>query len=398
MEQIITSPLENDMYKFSMGQCIHNQFAEDTVEWRFKFRNWQELGKVTSDMVAEIRRQIDAYCKLSFSEEDLAYLKTIPWIKPAYIDFLRLWHPRREEILVNEDGVDDCGLRITTKGSWLNTSMYEVPILAIVSEVFINMHPDFRELRLKALSETVKLSNYVLNTPIGVFSEFGMRRRFSAEVQAQMVELLALSQEKNKFVGTSNVLLAKKFGIKPVGTMAHEFIMCVGQGHHEFNPAYSNKFMMEAWEKEYGIKNGIALTDTLGTDLFLKDFDEKHATLFSGVRHDSGDPYMWGAKMIDHYNKLGIDSTTKTLLFSDSLDFDRANSLNKFFGSRAKVAFGIGTFLANPSPIKLNAVMKVVKCNGAPVAKLSDTPGKGMCEDDGYVKYLQRAIDWRLTH
>jgi nicotinate phosphoribosyltransferase len=400
MNQIINSPLENDMYKFSMGQAIHNQFPSDTVEWRFRFRNWRDLGKVTGDMVSEIRRQIDAYCGLRFSEEDLDYLRSIPWIKPAYVDFLRLWHPRREEILVNEDGVDDCGLRITTKGSWLNTSMYEVPLLAIVSEVYLYMRDPagYNGIKAKALVEAAKIADESANDPIGTFSEFGMRRRFSAELQDHVVAMLTANREKSGFVGTSNVYLAKKYGIKPVGTMAHEFIMCVGQGHHEFNPAYSNKFMMEAWEKEYGIKNGIALTDTLGTALFLRDFDERHATLFSGVRHDSGDPYWWGSEMLDHYKKLGIDATQKTLLFSDSLDFERARKLNAFFRSRAKVAFGIGTFLANPSDIKLNAVMKVVKCNGGPVAKLSDNPSKGMCEDAEYVKYLRRAIDWRLEN
>lgn len=400
MNQIITSPLENDMYKFSMGQCIHNRFPEDTVEWRLRFRNWKELGPVTGDMVSEIRRQIDAYCELRFSEEELDYLRSIPWIKPAYVDFLRLWRPRRDEILVNEDGVDESGLRITTRGSWLNTSMYEVPVLAIVSEVYLAMRDPggYEKLKAQTLLDMSKVAEAAWREPVGTFSEFGMRRRFSKDVQDQMVAMLALGRKTNGFVGTSNVFLARKHGVRPVGTMAHEFIMCVGQGHHELNPTYSNRFMMEAWEAEYGIKNGIALTDTLGTDLFLRDFDERHATLFSGVRHDSGDPYEWGEKMLGHYAKLGIDARTKTLLFSDSLDFDAARRLRKAFEGRAKVAFGIGTYLANPSPVKLNIVMKVVKCNGGPVAKLSDTPGKGMCEDEAYVSYLKRAIDWRLAH
>lgn len=400
MDQIITSLLENDMYKFSMGQCIHNRFPEDTVTWRFRFRNWKELGPVTGDMVAEMRRQADAYCSLSFTEEELGYLRSIPWMKPAYVDFLRLWHPRRSEIFINEDGVDECGLRISAKGSWLNTSMYEVPLLAIVSEVYLRMRDPggYPELRTKAMLEGTRIAESAWHDRVGVFSEFGMRRRFSKDLQDHMVATLSLGKRSNGFVGTSNVALAKKYGVTPVGTMAHEFVMCAGQGQHHLNPAYSNRFMMEAWEAEYGIKNGIALTDTLGTELFLRDFDERHATLFSGVRHDSGDPYEWGTKILKHYESLGIDPRTKTLLFSDSLDFTRARKLRSFFGSRAKVAFGIGTFLANPSPVKLNIVMKVVECNGSPVAKLSDTPGKGMCEDEDYVNYLKRAIGWRLAH
>ena len=199
MEQIITSPLENDMYKFSMGQCIYHKFPEDTVEWRFKFRNWKELGKVTPEMVAEIRKQVDAYCTLKFSEEELNYLKSIPWIKPSYVDFLRLWHPNRNEIFINEDGVDECGLRITTKGSWLNTSMYEVPLLAIVSEVYLAMRDPsgYNELKTKALLELMSISDAAWHKPIGIFSEFGMRRRFSKDVQDQMVSMLAMTSKSS---------------------------------------------------------------------------------------------------------------------------------------------------------------------------------------------------------
>ena len=174
----------------------------------------------------------------------------------------------------------------------------------------------------------------------------------------------------SNFVGTSNVYLAKKYHLLPVGTMAHEWIMCVGQGNHKHNPAYSNWYSMDAWVKEYGILNGTALTDAITTDCFLKDFQLTYATLFSGVRHDSGDPYEWGDKMIEHYQSLGIDPTTKTLLFSDSLDFERASQLNQYFKGRAKVAFGIGTYLSNDtnvSPLKYPTSHE----NGSPLTALS---------------------------
>ena len=179
--------------------------------------------------------------------------------------------------------------------------------------------------------------------------------------------------------------------------MAHEWIMCTGQGNHKHNPAYSNWYALDAWVKEYGILNGIALTDTITTDCFLRDFQLTYATLFSGVRHDSGDPYEWGDKMIAHYNSLGINPRTKTLLFSDSLDFERATALYDYFKDKAKVAFGIGTFISNDTDEEaLNIVMKTTKCNGMDVAKISDTPGKEMCKNADYVDYLTRCIRWRL--
>ena len=248
--------------------------------------------------------------------------------------------------------------------------------------------------RLEQKVQALNNFQYRLST----FSEFGLRRRLSGEAQELVVQKLAnpsnIFCKDTHFVGTSNVYLAKKFNLKPIGTMAHEFIMCVGQGNHKHNPAYSNWFMMDSWVKEYGILNGIALTDTITTDCFLKDFQLTFATLFSGVRHDSGDPFEWGEKMISHYQSLGIDPKTKTLLFSDSLNFEKANDLYLRFKNRINIAFGIGTYLSNDTCVKpLNIVMKVTRCNGQDVAKISDTSGKGMCKNPEYVEYLQRCMD-----
>lgn len=390
---MIHSLLENDMYKFSMGQCIYNNFSSYTTTWRFKFRNWEKLGKVTPEMLTEIREQVDDYCSLRFYGCELDYLRSIPWMKPAYVDFLRLWHPSSDEIEIT--GNDPSGLSITVQGSWLNTSMYEVPILAIVSEVYCKHKHKHQQSNPNSDPITdgtfLDVVNRLSSSNIK-FSEFGLRRRYSDDVQNDMIREL---RRIPGFLGTSNVYLAKLHGVTPMGTMAHEFIMCAGQGNPSWNPAYSNKAMMEAWTKEYGVDNGIALTDTIGTDMFLRDFDKKFATLFSGVRHDSGNPIEWGDKMIKHYESLGIDPMTKTLLFSDSLTAESAALIAQTFEDRAKTAFGIGTFISNPSPIKLNIVMKVVECNGLPVAKLSDVPGKGMCEDQEYIKYLNDAIEWR---
>lgn len=401
LNPIITSLLETDLYKFSMGQVIYHQFPSYETTWTFRCRNKDVM--FTPEMVQEIKDQIKAYCQLHFTEDELAYLANIKWFKRSYIDFLRLWHPRYEDFEISADA--PCGLSIETKGTWLNTSMYEIPTLAIVNEVYFRMTYDYNTLYLSFMRRLTDKYNCVNNNEwyLGAFSEFGLRRRLSAEAQATAVKLFSNLKKnpncKSHFVGTSNVYLAKKFNITPVGTMAHEYIMCVGQGNHKHNPAYSNYFALEAWVKEYGVLNGTALTDTITTDCFLKDFDLTFATLFSGVRHDSGDPIEWGEKIIKHYENLGIDPKTKTLLFSDSLNFEKADKIAKHFDGRVKVAFGIGTYIANDTMAPaLNIVMKTTACNNQDVAKISDVEGKGMCKNPEYVDYLKRAINWRLTN
>lgn len=398
LKQIITSLLETDAYKLSMGQAIYHQFSGYKTTWTFKCRN--EDVFFTPEMVQEIREQIQAYCDLRFTEDELAYIDNILWIKGSYVDFLRLWKPRFEDFTITEDA--ECGLFIETKGTWLNTSMYEIPTLAIVNEVYFRMAYDY-DILLADFERRLDNKMAVLyddTYDIGTFSEFGLRRRLSAEAQEMVVSKLKDAYiGGSKFVGTSNVYLAKKYNVVPVGTMAHEWIMCVGQGNHKHNPAYSNYYALEAWVKEYGVLNGIALTDTITTDCFSKDFQLTFATLFSGVRHDSGNPFIWGEKMIKHYQSLNIDPKTKTLLFSDSLDIEIAHAINNYFKDKAKVAFGIGTYLSNDTfAPALNIVMKVTACNGQPVAKISDVEGKGMCPDLDYVNYLKRCIQWRMTH
>ena len=397
LEPIIDSLLEQDLYKFSMGQAIYHQFSDYKTTWAFKCRD--EDIYFTKEMVNEIKEQIQHYCSLYFKDDELNYLDSIKWLKGSYIDFLKMWHPSYEDFLITND--DKCGLKIETYGTWLNTSMYEVPTLAIVSEVYFRMKYDYKYL-LDSYKE--KLNNKINKLKDGtydfLFSEFGLRRRLSKEAQELLIQELSNNDYlKATFVGTSNVYLAKKYHLLPVGTMAHEWIMCVGQGNHKHNPAYSNWYALDAWVKEYGILNGIALTDTIGTCCFLNDFKLTYATLFSGVRQDSDDPYLWGEEMINHYQSLGINPLSKTLLFSDSLDFERAQALNDRFKERIKVAFGIGTYLTKDSDIKaLNIVMKPIRCNGTDVVKISDSEGKLNGKSAEYLDYLNRCIAWRLNN
>ncbi len=398
MHRIITSLLETDTYKFSMGQAIYHGFSDYKTTWSFKCRNTDV--HFSHEMVEEIKRQIKLYCSLRFTEDELEFLNGIKWIKGSYVDFLRLWEPRYEDFEISEDS--PCGLSIEAKGTWLNTSMYEIPTLAIVSEVYFRSTYDYEKLfesfkdRLKEKIQGLESGLY----SIGNFSEFGLRRRLSAEAEELAVtELANHKYESSTFVGTSNVYLAKKYHLKVVGTMAHEWVMCVGQGNHKHNPAYSNWYALDRWVNEYGVLNGTALTDTITTDCFLRDFRLTYATLFSGVRHDSGGPFIWADKMIDNYNTLGIDPKTKTLLFSDSLNFEKATLINKKYRDKIKTAFGIGTFISNDTDVQpLNIVMKTTACNGMDVAKISDVNGKSMCKNPDYIDYLMRCINYRMQH
>lgn len=406
LNQIARSLLEQDSYKFSMGQAIFHQFIDYETEWTFKCRNKDVF--FTPEMVEEIREQISAYCSLRFTEEELSFLGEVKWMKKDYIDYLRFWHPRFEEFTITTDA--ECGLAIETHGTWFNTSMYEMPVLYIVNEVYFRMAYNYDELFAEYKRQLLEKYDSLVSQKYYVsrFSGFGLRRRLSAEAEDLFTEVFSHLNDKpgvsSRLVGVSNVYEAYKHGLTRTGTMAHEWIMCAGQGNSMYNPAYCNWFALDAWIKEYGILNGIALTDTIGTDTFLKDFRQTFATLFSGVRHDSGDPIEWGEKMIAHYKSLGIDPATKTLLFSDGLNFEKADSIFRHFQGRTMVSFGIGTDLTNINEFTmkdgrvaapLNIVMKVTKCNGHDVAKLSDAPGKEMCKNPAYVELLKTLISMR---
>ena len=418
LEPIIDSLLVTDAYKLSMAQTVFHHFNKDKVVWSFKCRNGDV--RFTPEMVQEIREQVDHYCSLRFAEDELEWLaEAMPWIKEDFIDYLRFWHPRRSEIFINEgniQGYNDCGLAIECRGTELNTSPYEIAILAIVNEVYFSFKYGAGAFETEFIENTIEKfgkvfipadasaapdsAEYAETHPydIGTFSEFGLRRRYSAKMQDWLVKYVT-DKKIPGFVGTSNVYLARKYGVRPVGTMAHEMFQLL-QGHREYNPAYVNMLVMKAWVKEYMTDNGIALTDCVGTDCFLLDFNKTYATLFSGVRHDSGDPFEWGEKILSHYAKLGIDPSSKTLLFSDSLDFAKAAEIKRRFDGRCGVAFGIGTYLSNPltSVRPLNIVCKLTEVNGSAVAKLSDCDGKSMCKDSRYVDYLRRCVEWRISH
>ena len=390
LSPVIVSLLDTDLYKFNMNMVMFHKHTNLNGTYLFKCRN--KGVTFTPEMIDEINAQIDHLCTLRFSDEELDYLNSISFIKSDYVEFLRLWHPIRKYVTCY--GNSDGSLYIEVSGPLFSVMQFEIYLLEIVNEVYFRMKYNYLDL-LDSAKE--KLSNKVQafadNKYNFKFAEFGCRRRLSREWQDYVVgELL-----KTGFcVGTSNVYLAMKYGCKPIGTYAHEYVQMY-QGIPGVTLAYTNKMAMDEWFEEFQGDNGTALTDTLGTDLFLMDFNKLQANCYSGVRHDSGDPIAWGEKIISHYEKLGIDAKTKTLLFIDSLDFDKAQDIYNHFCDKTNVSFGIGTYLSNDTKVDpLNIVIKLQYVNGHPVAKLSDVPGKTMCQNDDYITYLRGAVDYRL--
>ena len=391
LDPIIISLLDIDLYKFNMNQVIFHKHTDLCGEYYFKCRNQNVV--FTEEMVEEINFQIDHLCNLKFFADELDYLRSIRFIKNDFVEYLRLWRPLRDYV---EVALDDNGqLSIVVRGPLFSATLFEIYLLEIVNEVYFRMKYDYDVLRKSAeerLDEKIRAFNEGVYT--FKFAEFGCRRRLSREWEDVVVRRFV--KETGNCVGTSNVYLAKKYGIIPIGTFAHEFVQMY-QGIDSIPLAYTNHYAMNDWYDEYNGDNGTALTDTLTTDLFLLDFNRAMVNNYSGVRHDSGDPYVWGNKIIEHYKKYGVDPKTKTLLFSDNLKFDKAQELYDYFCDKAKVSFGIGTFCTNDTCEEpLNIVIKLQYVNGRPVAKLSDTPSKAMCSDGDYLAYLKSSVDFRI--
>ena len=392
LDPIIISLLDTDLYKFNMKQVIFHKHTDLCGEYYFKCRN--EDVVFTGEMVEEINCQLDHLCSLKFQKDELEYLRSIRFIKNDFVEYLRLWRPLRDyvDVSLEENGK----LSIVVKGPLFSAMLFEIYLLEIVNEVYFRLKYDYDELRKSAEERLdAKIKSFNDGTYTFKFAEFGCRRRLSREWEDVVIKRFI--KETNNCVGTSNVYLAKKYGITPVGTFAHEFVQMY-QGIDWIPLAYTNQYAMNDWYDEYKGDNGTALTDTLTTDLFLLDFNRAMANNYSGVRHDSGDPYEWGNKMIEHYKKYRIDPKHKQLLFSDNLNFDRAQQLYDYFKDKVKVAFGIGTFCTNDTCVEpLNIVIKLQYVNGRPVAKLSDNPSKSMCRDGDYLEYLKRSVDFRIN-
>lgn len=386
-KQIITSLLDTDLYKLTMMQVAFHRYPGTVVEHEFHCRNKDvDLGVIYT----QVQEQIDALCNLQFTQTELDYLRRrLTFLKRDFIDFLGIFRFDPRQITVRKV---DGGLEIKTYGPWWQTILYEIYVLSIVNELYFDyLTKDYTDRERYDMFEEghrrlVDKIELVRDVDGFIFTDFGTRRRFSKEWQMEVVQHCK-REIPNRLFGTSNLYIARELDITPIGTMAHEYLQAFQAFDNQL--VESQKSALEAWVQEYRGDLGVALTDVIGVDAFLKDFDLYFAKLFDGVRHDSGDPVVWGEKFIEHYKKLKIDPKSKLLVFSDGLNFPKALDLYNHFEGRINTSFGIGTNLTNDLGLTpLNIVMKMVSCNGKPVAKISDSPGKGMCKDQQFVEYL----------
>ena len=391
--RIIQSLMDTDYYKLTMMQAVLHHYPNAEVEWAFRSRSEEDL----SPYLDAIREQMEALAELRFEPAELAFLENIPYMQPDFIRFLGLFRfdPRyvRVELEAGE-------LVVYLRGPWLHVILFEVPLLAIISEVrnrvrYPHVTLEQAEARLDEKLEWLRAEASDQELAGFNLADFGTRRRFSFAVQARVVERLKTEFPGN-FVGTSNLHLAHKLQLKPMGTMAHEWIMA----HQQLGPRLidSQSAALDCWAREYRGALGIAITDCITMDAFTADFDLYLAKLFDGLRHDSGDPIEWAEKAIAHYRRLGIDPMTRQLVFSDGLDFPKALGIYRALAGRSNTSYGIGTQLTCdiPGVEPTNMVIKMTSCNGQPVAKISDSPGKTMCRDEAFVAYLKHVLS--VTH
>jgi len=385
---IIQSLLDTDLYKFTMMQVVLHHFPGAQVEYKFKCRT---PGVDLLPHLEDMKSGFANLCKLRFRDDELAYLRGLRFMKSDFVDFLGLFK-FNEKYLSAGYGEKPGEIDITIRGPWLHTILYEIPVLAIVSEVYFRRtqpRPNLDEgrRRLGAKIDLVRKVEPSLELRI---SDFGTRRRFSGAWQEEVLQTLK-REVPEYFAGTSNVHFAMRNNLTPLGTMAHEYMQaCQALGPRLRD---SQVFAFDKWAQEYRGDLGIALTDTYGFNAFLRDFDMYFCKLFDGVRHDSADPFDWGERMIEHYRRNRVDPKSKQLIFSDQLSFPLAIEIARRFQGRARISFGIGTNLTNDLGYEpINIVLKMTECNGQPVAKVSDAPGKTISKDAGYLSYLRQVF------
>jgi nicotinate phosphoribosyltransferase len=374
MEPIIKSLLDNDLYKFSMQNAVLKLFPTAKVQYSFILRsevNFPEnFGKL-------LRNEINKMETLRLTKEEKEFFATkCKYIDPSYFDFLEGYHYDSSEVGVIQTGTE---LQLNIEGYWYHTILWEVPLLALISELFFKMTGE----KIKKESERREINEKkaaIFNYSTVKVADFGTRRRYSFDIQKEMVETLSSRMSKGLFVGTSNVYLAFLYNLTPIGTEAHEWFMFHAA---KYGFQMANELGLKHWADVYNGSLGTALCDTFTTEAFLNAFNMKYAKLYDGVRQDSGDVYEFAEKMIAHYKKLGIDPLSKTIVFSDSLDPQKACEINNWCNGKIKCSFGIGTNLSNDvgvTPLNMVIKMSAAKRNTdeewIPTIKLSDVSGK----------------------
>jgi len=389
---LIDSLMDIDFYKISMLQAFYHtaEFRLVNVQWKFACRNKKGLDLTT--LIPDLQRQLEHLCTLSFTDEELDYLAKMSFIKPDFIEFLRIFKLNMKFVHLHSDG-ENISLRFD--GPLMHVSLFEIYALAIISELhtYINCGGFDLFVAREKLASKIELFKSLEDSTGLTFIDFGTRRRASKAWQEEVLKTLK-EELPHSFLGTSCVNFARTLDLPAMGTMAHEWFQ---SWQAVTRLAEAQKAALEGWVQEYRGRLGIALTDCYSMDAFMRDFaDPYFGKLYDGLRHDSGCPFEWGEKAIKLYQSMDIEPLEKTLVFSDSLDFPRMIEIWNRFKGRIKVSFGIGTNLMNDvGNVPLSIVIKMVTVNGKPVAKISDEPGKSMCEDLGYLQYLatQYGID-----
>ena len=378
MSNIIKSLFDNDLYKFTMQQAALQLYPDAEVEVRFKNRGkhkfcdkFKELFQSELEKMSEVR-------SLPGEIEKFALL---PFIKDWYVEYLRSYTFDPSEVQFE---IDNKGrMELVIKGKWHRVILWEVVLMALISECYFIVNNDWT---LDGQEHKLDVKENKLFAAQCIYADFGTRRRRCYAVQDMVVRKM---HKHSWFAGTSNVHLAFKYNVKPIGTMAHEWVQAIS-ALESLNQA--NRFMMKKWAEVYNGSLGIALTDTYGLDAFLEAFDSVYAKLYDGVRHDSGDPFEFTDKIVAHYKSLGIDYRSKVIVFSDGLNADLAVEIKAYCDKIGiKCSFGIGTSFTNDfDDPALNMVIKLWRVNGFPVVKLSDNPGKANGEPEAVaaVRYL----------
>jgi nicotinate phosphoribosyltransferase len=392
MNQIIKSFLDTDLYKLTMGQAVWDQFPGVRAKYKFICRGGQRLANEIDP--TELSDQIQAFMSTPITKEEADYLASlddrygIPF-SSGFISFLRDWPNQSCDITCMVSDTDG-KLDISIEGPWKSTIYLEVPVLAMVNEMYYGGKEHNYGI---ADTRAHVMIDHLRKHPGISFTDFGTRRRRSTDWHATIIRKCKAMCPSGIFPGTSNVMLAKQYDLRPIGTMAHEWIQA-GQGL--FHPLSSQYEMLKVWERFYPVPMRIALTDTLGHKKFCQDFDHELLERFAGVRQDSGDPIEWTENMLDHYYEQNVNPKDKIFVYSDCLNADKSIAIHKYLNGRAKASFGIGTNLTNNfGDVALQNVIKLTEINGRPVAKISDTVAKTICTSPSYLHYLMEALDGR---
>lgn len=394
MPWIIETLLDTDLYKLTMLQAFYHcsAFEGADAEWKFKCRNPE--NKQLRQLIPEIRHQFEQLCTLRFRDDEIHYLATLGYFTPDFLDYLSTVRLEMEHLSLRPDG-DNIELRL--HGPLLQVTLFEIYGLSIINEAYTRAafpRPDYETGQRRLFQKIALLRDRDHLQGLRII-DFGTRRRFNRQWQDRVLEILNL-EIPDYLAGTSNMRLARELGLPPVGTMAHEWF----QAWQAVTPLENaQRAALSAWVREYRGNLGIALTDCYSMEAFCRDFKLFFGNLYDGLRHDSGDPIAWGERAIRLYETFDIKPRSKTLVFSDGLTFSKILELYDHFRGRIHTGFGIGTNLTNDLGYEpLNIVIKMVTCHGRPVAKISDAPGKSMCEDPHYLENLARLYrieDWQ---